>query len=211
MAVYSSTGSIPGARRSERSGVRRGGSGEPSRRSVWMIAASARRSWTRFRTRVRLRCPHRIVGDAMFSALCVVDGTAVTRRYCRWRRRCPHGLDGLDGWNAVHSRESVARSLQTLAEPTQEATGVGKSGGPPSLDDGARRPQRADEPAPAACAARAAEDLPAEARQRRPRRRARTGLPLRRRSFAGGLAVARLRMATAHRTKRAAISPPSPA
>jgi glutathione S-transferase len=57
-------------------------------------------------------------------------------------------LDGLDGWDAVQARQRVARLMQTLADPAQEATGVGERGGTPSLDDRARRAERTDDPPP---------------------------------------------------------------
>jgi len=59
-------------------------------------------------------------------------------------------LVDLDGWDAVQSRQRVARLMQALAEPTEHIADGRDDGRAPALADGARRAQRASEPTPSA-------------------------------------------------------------
>jgi glutathione S-transferase len=59
-------------------------------------------------------------------------------------------LDGLDGWDAVQARQRVARLMQALAEPAEEAPTAAKDSGAPARSRDARQAQRAGERPPSA-------------------------------------------------------------
>jgi glutathione S-transferase len=59
-------------------------------------------------------------------------------------------LDELEGWDLVQARPRVARLMQALAEPAQDAAAAAKDSGAATRNDETRRPQRTDERSPSA-------------------------------------------------------------